>query len=72
MAETVWRELVERYAMHAREFADAVALLGQASLASEERLRILETIKAHHESSIAAAEEVDQFLRQKAAAVDAP
>jgi hypothetical protein len=68
MGQGRWRVLVERYAMRAREFSDAVALLGQTGLLSAERCELLETIRERHDACMAAADEVDQYIQQKAAA----
>ena len=67
MGQTLWRVLVERYAMRAREFSDAVALLGHANLPPAECRELLEAIRICHESCIAAAEDVEQYRKQKAA-----
>jgi hypothetical protein len=72
MEQTVWHLLVERYARRAREFSDAVALLGQANLPSEECHELLEAIRARHKSCVAAAEEIDHHLKRKADAADNP
>ena len=58
--------------MRAREFSDAVALLGRADLRPAQRDELLEKIKARHELCMAAAEEVDQYIKRTAAAADAP
>jgi len=72
MEPTIWRELVERYAMRAREFSDAVALLGCANLPPAECRELLEAVNARRESCMAAAEHVDQYLKHNAAMADAP
>ena len=72
MEPTIWRELVERYAMRAREFSDAVALLGCANLPPAECRELLEAVNARRESCMAAAEDVDQYLKHNAAMADAP
>jgi hypothetical protein len=56
--------------MRAREFSDAVALLGRTNLSPSECRELLERIRVHHESCMAAAEDVAQYIKQKAAAAD--
>jgi hypothetical protein len=68
MGKSLWRILVERYAMRAREFSDAVALLGKTGLSQPERRKLLEAIRERHAACMAAADEVDRYIRQKAAA----
>ena len=67
MRQILWQELVERYAMRAREFSDAVALLGRANLPPAQCVELLETIKARRESCMAAADKVHQYVKQDAA-----
>jgi hypothetical protein len=64
----MWRVLVERYAMRAREFSDSVALLGDANLPPSESRELLAAIDARHESCMAAAEDVKRYIEQDAAA----
>ena len=62
-----WRELVERYALCARELSDAVAELGkQVHLGPGLSSQLLEDIKQKHEAWNAAAEEIDRYVKQKA------
>jgi hypothetical protein len=72
MEQTIWRVLVERYAKRAREYSDAVALLGRANLPATECHELLEAIKARHKSCMAAAEEIDCYVKQKADAAHNP
>ena len=53
--------------MRAREFSDAVALLGRANLPPAQCAALLETVKRRHESCMAAADKVHQCLNQDAA-----
>jgi hypothetical protein len=62
----MWHVLIERYAMRAREFSDAVTLLGRANLSPTECRELLETIRVLHESCMAAARDVEQYVKQKA------
>ena len=64
MAQTMWRVLVVRYSLRAREFSDAVALLEQADLRPVECGELLNAINARHESCRAAAQDVEQYARQ--------
>jgi hypothetical protein len=66
MKQTLWRVLVERYAERAREYSDAVALLGRANLPATECHELLEAIKARHKSCMAAAEEIDRYVKGEA------
>jgi len=66
MEQTHWRLLVERYARRAREYSDAVARLGRANLPVAECHELLEAIKARHKSCMAAAEEIDRYVKQDA------
>lgn len=72
MRQTLWRVLLECYAMRAREYSDAVALLGNSNLPPTECGELLEAVNARRESCIAAAEDVNDFIKQNAAAADAP
>jgi hypothetical protein len=72
MEQTIWRVLVERYAKRAREYSDAVALLGRANLPAAECHELLEAIKARRKSCMAAAEEIDRHVKQKADAAHNP
>ena len=66
MEQTSWHLLVERYARRAREFSDAVALLGQANLPTEDCHELLEAIRARHKSCVSVADEIDRYVKQKA------
>jgi hypothetical protein len=70
MEKSEWRILVERYATRAREFSDAVALLGQANLPPAECRELLDAISVRHESCMAASDEVEQHIQKKTAAAD--
>jgi hypothetical protein len=72
MEETMWRVLLERYALRAREFSDAVARLGNANLPPAECRELLDDVNARHDLCMAAAEDVEQYLRQQTASADAP
>ena len=72
MEQPIWHLLVERYARRAREFSDAVALLGQANLPTEDCHELLEAIRARLKSCVATAEEVDQYVKRKADAAHNP
>ena len=72
MEQTTWRVLLERYALRAREFSDAVARLGHANLLPAQCRQLLEEVCARRDSCLAAAEEVEQYLRQDGASADAP
>jgi len=65
MAQTTWRVLVVRYAIRAREFSDAVALLEQADLPPAKCRELLSAIKARHESCTTAAEDAEQYVKRK-------
>jgi hypothetical protein len=66
MKQTRWRVLVECYAVRAREYSDSVALLGQINLSPRECRELMETIRERHESCMAAAEELAQYMKQMA------
>ena len=68
MRQTTWQELVECYAMRARELSEAVALLGRANLPPAQCVALLKAINRHRESCMVAADKVDQYLKQDAAA----
>jgi hypothetical protein len=72
MEQAIWRVLVERYAKRAREYSDAVALLGRANLPAAECHELLEAIKARHKSCMSAADEIDQYLKREADAAHNP
>jgi hypothetical protein len=62
-----WRELVERYALCARELSDAVAELGkQVHLGPGQSQPLLDDIKEKLELWNAAAKEIDRYVKQKA------
>jgi hypothetical protein len=65
----VWEKLVQNYALHAREFSDAVAELGhEAQFGPEHSHQLLDGIKARLEACIAIAGEIDCYIKQKAEA----
>ena len=53
--------------MRAREFSDAVALLGRANLPPAQCAALLGTVNARRESCMAAADKVHQYVKQDAA-----
>ena len=68
----MWSELVESYALRAREFSDAVASLGQeVHLGPEAAGEVLNQIQAKHQSCMAIADEIDRYLKLKADAARA-
>jgi len=73
--QTTLKELVQRYAIQAREFSDSVAILGL--LGHEMRLdpdtcrNRLETIRRELDLCISAADEIDRYLKEKHKAADA-
>jgi hypothetical protein len=71
MEQTMWRVLLERYALRAREFSDAVARLGHANLPPAQCRELLEAVNARRDSCMAAAEDVERYLHE-AASADAP
>jgi hypothetical protein len=58
------RELVQLYAIRAREFSDAVARLGKCPVPKSERSSwlLIDEIKVRHDACIAAANELDRYL----------
>jgi hypothetical protein len=61
----MWRELVARYAILAREFSEEVALLGkEAYLGPEASRDRLAAIRTKHDLCVAAAGQVDDYLNQ--------
>jgi hypothetical protein len=64
----MWRELVQRYAILAREFSDMVAALGrQAHFGPESSRELLEEIKTRRDLCNDVANEVEQYLKKPAA-----
>jgi hypothetical protein len=63
MGQPLWYEFVDCYAMRAREFSDAVALLGRANLPPGQCVALLEAINERRESCTAAANKVHQYLK---------
>jgi len=63
------RKVIELYAMRAREFSDAVALLGTHKHITQEVLGLLSEIKRLHELCNEAAAELDRLVSQSSAAV---
>jgi hypothetical protein len=68
MNQTMWHVLVESYAIRTREFSDAVALLGRASLPPAQSVKLLEIVNARREACMAAADKLHQYLEQHAPA----
>jgi hypothetical protein len=67
----MWRELVKRYAIRAREFSDAVAALGQeAYLGPVASRELLEDIRERRKLCNEVADEVEHYLKPKASASD--
>jgi len=65
--ETTWRALVQRYAMRAREFSDAVAALGQEAHIGPEACRVrVDTIRSKLDMCVAAADDLELHLQKKA------
>ena len=63
----MWRELVQRYAICARQMSDAVAELGkQVHFGPERSRQLLDDIRAKLKLCIAVAEEIDRYVKQKA------
>jgi hypothetical protein len=60
-------QLIERYAMRAREFSDAVALLGRHKHITQEFVGLVREIKRLRELCDEAAAEVDRHISQTAA-----
>ena len=66
----MWRKLVQRYAILAREFSDTVAALGrQAHPGSEASRKLLEEIRTRRDLCNEVADEIEQYLKN-AATVD--
>jgi hypothetical protein len=65
----MWHQLVQLYAIRAREFSDAVARLGQHKHEiGPETLKLLDEIKTRHAICIALSDEVDRYRCMKHAA----
>lgn len=62
----MWRELVEVYAVRAREFSDAVARLGQHENRGAEFEKLMEEIKTRQALCRAASDELERYLEQRA------
>jgi hypothetical protein len=60
----VLRELVQRYALRAREFSDAVARLGEHAHIGPEFLQVMEEIKRLHVFCSATENELDRYIAQ--------
>jgi hypothetical protein len=66
----MWRKLVQRYAILAREFSDTVAALGlQANSGPEASRELLEEIRTRRDLCNEVADEIEQYIKN-AAAVD--
>jgi hypothetical protein len=67
----MWRELVARYAILAREFSDEVALLGKEAYQGPEASRDrLAAIRTKHDLCVAAADEINRYLNQRGLAAE--
>ena len=58
----MWRDLVQVYALRAREFSDAVATLGQHSPMGIEALQQITKIKKRRAACKVAGEALEQFI----------
>jgi len=62
----VWKELVQNYALHAREFSEAVAELGKkVHFGPEHSQQLLDSIKTRLEACVTIEGEVDRYVKQK-------
>jgi len=61
----MWRELVEVYAVRAREFSDAVARLGQHENSGAEFEELMAEIRRRHALCRAAGDELERYLEQR-------
>src|SRR5215831_8855695 len=61
-----WQQVVERYAIRTREYADAVARLGRVGQSGAELLPLIEDIKTKYAPCGAAGDDLDQYIRQEA------
>ena len=59
------KSLSEQYARRAREFADAVALLGRHNSVGPEVLKLCKKIKRQRELCGDAEEQLERFIRQE-------
>jgi hypothetical protein len=67
----MWLELVQRYAIRAREFSDAVAALGrEARLGSARSQDLLKEIRRRREACNEVADEFERYVRLHASAAD--
>jgi hypothetical protein len=67
----MWRELVTRYAILAREFSDEVALLGKEAYQGPEASRDrLAAIQAKHDLCVAAADQIYRYLNPRGLAAE--
>ena len=62
----MWRELVEVYAVRAREFSDVVARLGQHENRGAEFEELMEEIRRRQALCRAAGDELERYLEQRA------
>ena len=60
-----WQQVVEGYAIRAREYADAVARLGRIGQSGPELIPLMEDIKTRYALCGAAGDELDQYIRQE-------
>ena len=58
------RKLVRHYAIHAREFSDAVASLARYDRIGPEFLHLIEEIKTRHRLCDLLEEELDQYIQE--------
>ena len=64
----MWRELVQRYAIRAREFSDTVATLGrQAHFGPKASRDLLEEIRTRRDLCNEVANEIERYLKDAAA-----
>jgi hypothetical protein len=62
----MWRQLVQRYAIRAREFSDAVAALGrEAHLGPSASRQRLEEIRRRRNLCNQVADEVERYLKRE-------
>jgi hypothetical protein len=67
----MWRELVQRYAIRAREFSDAVASLGrEAGLEPAPSQGVLKEITRRRELCNEVAGEIERYVKLNASAAD--
>jgi hypothetical protein len=59
------KSLSEQYARRAREFSDAVALLGRHNSAGPEVLKLFKKIQRRHELCSDAEEKLERYIQQE-------